>query len=281
MSLLFSNEQYFEANPYFENIEYTSYLLDSLVNDKSTLMLDSISNPELAINQSIHFIDGKDTRSDVARALEGEVLAADWKQSHEVTAHEMALIEQNSSFFILVEKTEQGPKTVGALRIASVLHDSDATETKNFFKLNNPDASIPEGLNIQHGDKNLWDIVGVVTDKEHRDGRASNWLYHALYKKSVDLRVPYWISNVHDKEFKNLNLLGIPFRLIEGTNKVEVPTGNKVLKFGFYALRVENIRSEMELKIAELESTSENDTLSSFKRLIASMSRIAINGSTQ
>ena len=276
MTLLYTPEQRADVNPYTSIEHNVTSLVKDILQDESTLFLDQSTNPEMLSNQSIHFINGNDPRSDVARALEAQVLHTEWKQPVEETAEEMASIEQSSSFFVLIEDTPAGPKTIGALRIAEANSLIDLTETKNFFMRKYPDRVIPEGIDIQPGDNKLWDIVGVVTDSEHRDGKASNWLYHALYKKSCDLEVPYWISNVHDKEYRNLDMLGIPFRQVEGTEKVTVQLGDKVYKFGFYALRVSDIRPQMEFKISELEASQSFGT----KWKIASMSRIAINGST-
>jgi len=85
-----------------------------------------------------------------------------------------------------------------------------------------------------------------------------------------------WISNITDKEFKNLNGLGIPFKLIDGTTKVKMPReGRSPITFGFYTINVDAIRPSMTSVINELETATEHVE---FYRLLAKLSRIAMDG---
>lgn len=271
----------YNENPYANQGNYLSELSYAILNDNSTNFFNATTNPEMGANQSVHFVSGLDRRADLARALEGNVFATDWHQDPNETRDDMSAFEANSDFFIMLEDTTDGPKAVGSLRVAVVRTPSESSETKQFFEATFPGQELPDDLNLQGTEELLWDVVSVVTDREHRDGKASNWLYHALYKKSKDLGVPHWISNIHDQEFNNLASLGIPFKQVAGTEKVLVPLGAKCKKFGFYTLQVAEIRSAMEENIKRLEAVDSGDAMAGLCAALAYMSRIAINGSTR
>lgn len=242
--------------------------------------IDASTNPDIAVgtNYAVYAFNGEHPAAKVSRAIEGTVMFEDWQQSPEQSQQEAKAYEQNSLFFLVVDTTDvDNPKPSASLRIADCLKGE--SETVQYYKAEHGnDAVLPKELTVTDEDveRGLWDIVGVMATKESRGGFASAWAYHALYKASQQMGVHRWISNITDNEFKNLDGLGIPFKLIEGTQKVEMPRFDKPpILLGFYDINVDDIRQNMTNVISGLESATEHK---SFYRLLAKLSRIAMDG---
>jgi hypothetical protein len=260
--------------------ELITYLVGELVKTEKPF-IDKISNPDIVDAGSeftVYKLSGTHPLSAVGRSIEGTVIEAEWRQDQIETASEASIYEHNSLFFLVIDTTDPDiPKPAASLRVADCLEGP--SETVQFFKsLKGEDVDLPEELIVSELDQieGLWDVVGVMAVKNYRGGNATAWAYHALYKASQDDSVHRWISNITDKEFRNLNSLGIPFKLIDGTEKVELPRGGKSpLVFGFYNIDVDEIRMNMTSVIEELESAEEHKE---FYKLLAKLSRIAMDG---
>jgi len=252
-----------------------------LLVDNEKPFIDSNNHPDINADGMyvVYAFDSTHPAAKISRAVEGAVMKDDWQQSPETSQEEAKSYESNSLFFLVVDTSDpELPKPSASLRIADCL--DGGSETAQYYKaVHGEDAILPVELTVTQEDmqRGLWDIVGVMATKESRGGIASAWAYHALYKASQELNVHRWISNITDAEFKNLNGLGIPFKLIEGTEKVQMPRGDKKpISFGFYNINVDDIRPNMTKVIHELESATEHKT---FYGLLAKLSRIAMDGS--
>ena len=246
-------------NPYGMDIgsEYAKGLMNQLISTVSPYA-DGDTNPDLG-SKSLFVLDGHEPGTDLARMLEADVLKNDskWGQSPEQTSQELSAIEDNSKFFILVDKTSDGPKLVGSLRIADLR--KGPSESKAFYLSENKvELSLPN--DIDHNA--IWDIVYVVVHPEYQDGKNSAWLYWAMHdvsekslKAGGEDAVEGWIANIHEEEYRLLSMLGIPFKEIPNTTRIEVPSKinpNKKHLYGFYYTELDIVASSVEATARKL-----------------------------
>lgn len=253
-----------------------------LLTESELPYIDKVSHPdiiEMGVDLAVYKFDGLHPAAEISRSIEGTVMSDDWHQSPDESMLDAQEYEANSLFFLVLDISDpSAPKPAASLRVANCL--TGPSETVQYYqKISGETELLPRELNVLEEDKTrgLWDVVGVMADKAYRGGNVTAWAYHALYKASQEHGVHRWISNITDKEFKNLNSLGIPFRLIDGTMKVEMPReGRSPITFGFYTIDVDDIRPNMTSVIGQLESATEHID---FYRLLAKLSRIAMDGS--
>jgi len=273
-------------NPYdldLGSVEVFELLKDLIANE--TPFVDKSTNPDIiegatGLELCVYKLSSEHPAATVARSVEGSVIESDWDQDPSMTQEEAVDREDNSMFFLVVDVTDANkPKAAASLRISDVL--TGASETIQYFNaVNGSDTELPEKLKISAEDSKtgLWDVVGVMAPKEYRNGWASVWAYHALYKASIELGVRRWISCIADKEFGNLNSLGIPFVEIEGTTKASMERdGREPVVFGFYSINVDEISRDMNRVIDGLKISEDESGLNAF---IANLANIALTGST-
>jgi hypothetical protein len=280
-----NTERFFTANPYAltlhgEGSEIVADATKTLIASEIPY-IDKSTNPDIGAF-SVYKLDARHPLSFISRAIEGTVIMDEgWEKSPESIRAKTASYEDNSFFFLVIDSTDlTDPKPVASLRIADVL--AGGSETQDFYVETYGSAvKFPSKLQVSDVDQTqgLWDIVGVMTDPERRgdNNDATAWAYHSLYTASLNEGVHRWVSNITDKEFRNLNNLGIPFVQIENTEKVLVERegGKHPIPFGFYDLDVDNIRTSTESVITNLESATDHLTT---RLRYASLARIALNG---
>lgn len=247
-------------------------------------LIDETTNPEIASQgkkYSVYYLDSNHPDAVACRAIEGKVYR-EWEYDADQTENEASSYESNSSFFLVVDITEpMQPKPAVSLRVADCLTGNSAT-IEYFNEINTEGSAVPDELVVSEEDmiKKLWDIVGVMAPSEYRDSTASVWIYHGLYKKSLEMGVGRWISSIVDKEYGNLSSIGIPFRAVSGIPRalLYLERANEKLGFGFYTANVEEIHDEVTAKISELETSEDQVEIS---RYIAKLARLALNGTTK
>jgi len=254
--------------------------------DSRVPFIDATSRPDMAghgRDLAVYMFDGRDEFASLAMAVEGEIIAKTWQRTPDMTRQEMAPYAHNSTFFLIVDRAAQ-PKVAGVLRIADCL--TGPSETIDYYQQDLPAGSeLPAPLIISDTDRQqgLWDIVGVFVRDGYLDGRTSVWAYHALYEASLEQGVRRWITNVTDKEFGNLNSMGIPFiRMADSEDKyMDRGAGKDPLKFTFCACDVKAIELSMLQKIDTLERDAidiDDPDCKNFLRFAATLARIALLG---
>ena len=246
-------------NPYF--LDYDSSVTQELLKDVVTSYIpyaDGISNPDLGTKR-IYMLNGDQHGSDLGRVIEANVLKEDpkWGQSPEETSSDLAPLEANSRFFILVDMTENGPELAGSLRIADC--GKGTSETESFIKKTQGDIELPEVLQMKDGREGVWDVVYIAVRSEYQNGINSAWLYHALYKNSVEEGVREWTSNISRDEHKRLKMMGIPFARIVEIDEVEVPSKinpEEVQHFGFYHTNLDIVGDSVDATARKYETRS-------------------------
>lgn len=262
-------------NPYvFEEAE-VQVTLQRIVSERVPY-IDSRTNPDIS-SLAVYLLNGEDPDSDAARAEEGKVFGAEWGLPPEATQADFATFEGNSDFFLLLDKSNADDiRIVAALRVADCMQGP--SETIGFFHESfGQDTPLPQEMQPDKVSQTLWDIVGVVADPDYRDGRHTPWLYHALYRRSLEEGVTRWISNVTPQEMRNLrDFIGIPFVDIPGVETAEYtsPVDGKVTEFNFYSIEVDTIFEGVSGKILDLEKNPS----SGINNLIARLARIALLG---
>lgn len=242
------------SDTYFELIDgvYAQEALQKLV-IFNTPYADASSNPDLGTKR-IYKVEGHEPGSDIARIIEADVLEKDkrWNQSREETASDNEALEQSSTFFILIDGSDEHPESIGSIRIVDC--EKGTSETEQFFRAIYGDEELPDELKMLDGRQGVWDIVYATVRHEHQDNLNASWLYYAMHKHSRELDVARWISNITDIEYKMLRSLGIPFEPIPGLEKVGItnPVTGKKLKFGFYHADADKVQQSVEDKAEEL-----------------------------
>jgi hypothetical protein len=271
-----------EVEPIENPYRLTEIQLSNLLRKITTERVPYISketNPDIE-NFSIYVIEGTDPDSNAARALEGKVFSHDWGLPEDATRDDFAPFEDNSDFILLIDTVDSdNPVIAGVLRIADCM--KGPSETIGFFhETFGDEASLPDEMTPDEQSQSLWDIVGVVADPEYRNGIGSAWLYHSLYRKSLEDGVTKWISNVTPKEMHNLKkYIGIPFEEIPGVETAHYtsPLDGKVTDFNFYSIQVSNIAEVVAAGINEKENNPKSDLDS----LLAFVARIALLGTSK
>ena len=252
----------FDFNPYGLDSDSPQHrqLVDGLISDRVPSYHKG-TNPD--IGEALIFeVSTDDIYASLARALEGKVVQREWGQEPDDLMDEEAAIEDGSKFFIYVDPTSETP-IQGMLRIVDC--EKSLSETEQFF-----DFAIEEGTiqppNIKRpselvsmmtpeGRKGVWDVVSVFTDPVIRGdslGAVSSWLYHAFYSASVREGVTQWISNVTDKEYRNLINLGIPFKPMEGEPESIFEDNGKSMNFSFVVADAMSVGDAVEGRARDL-----------------------------
>lgn len=274
------------VNPYaleldsFEVLEATRHLVAT-----EKPLIDKTTNPEIddGINSfAVYFIDGAHPSAVASRAIEGRVFQEKWEYTPEETEEEATQYESNSAFFLVVDTTDsEKPRPAVSLRVADCLRGSSAT-VEYFKEINHDGGEMPPELRVSLEDveHQLWDIVSVMAPNEYRNGSVSVWVYHALYKKSLELGIGRWISSIVDKEFANLSAIGIPFKPVTGIPEAQLclSRANKKLRFGFYSAQVDDIHDAVNNQISVLEDAAGEETI---YKTIARIARLALNGTSK
>ncbi len=241
-----SSESFVDANVNPYGVELDSPLILARTKDLVTTeipYIDATTNPDIASENgvySVYEVDACHPASDVARAIEGRVSVEDWEQDSAITQYDASLYEQNSRFFLVVDMSDPDkPKPAVSLRVADCM--SGDSSTVNYFKECYGDSiALPPEMSFGDPESRVWDVVGVMAPKSYRNGFASAWAYHALYKRSMELGIDSWIACIADKEYDNLKAVGIDFVPIQGLPKVELSLerSRKGIDFGFYTANV-------------------------------------------
>jgi hypothetical protein len=275
---LSADEQMFiEGTPYSRNATEQKYLLTQLIRGGGDLLIDRTTNPEIG-SLSIYGVDSKDPKADLGRTLEASIFKSDYGYGQGFIEEHFSPYDSNSFFFLAVDcKKADNPEIVGLLRVIDCSRGD--SETVSMFKeFYGEKTALPEELDVNKGEETIWDIFTVVVDPKHRNGVTSLWLYHALYRSSIDQGVDRWVSNITPGEIKNLrDRLGVPFKSISGTGQVcdVMPNGKKV-KYGFYYLDVDEIEPSARQRINDLEeSLSSKETSIVKKRMNALLLKVA------
>jgi hypothetical protein len=106
-------------------------------------------------------------------------------------------------------------------------------------------------LVVAPGEK-TWDVVLVAAAKEYNDGKFTPWVYHALYRASLEEGVTKWIANINDREHGNLDALRIPFELVSDDVVTVTNKNGNPIPFRFYDINVKDIRDSMSERIVDL-----------------------------
>lgn len=231
----------------------------------------------------VYVLDSEDGASDIARAIEGEVMHTEWTKSFEDIQEESRAVENNTLFVLIVDASDaKNPKPAASLSIADCKYGP--SETHQIFVEQYGDMVVPSELRLgKHEEETgLWDIMAVMALPEYRaqSGKlASSWAYSALYELSQLAGVERWISTMTVEEERMIcDKIGIPFRKIDGTSQYTVARDGKTSKvFGFQTINVSEIRPEVSKQISLLEEQALKGRRIS--ALLAMAARISLNGS--
>lgn len=252
----FSDSLEFERNPYdLPQAEIDVMIKDMAADPSRNTLLSYETHPDIGRGVEVILIDGSDPRSDAARSFEGKVLLEEWNQPPEQTREEESLMDGDCFFMLYIEQADSGSPVLGAS--FRVSNPKNGSETVEFYKETSEsyrqNGILPVDLDFVNSDHESWELATVVADKEHATGIPSAWLYHAAYELSKDTGVEFWISNIIEKERRNLvDRIGIPFSEIEGTERTTVEQGGKPLEFGFFSVSVGSIYDSVKARIDEL-----------------------------
>lgn len=221
------------------------------ISDSLSPYLTQTEVPNLPAGFSIYRVDASDPLADPLKAFEATVKEKKWKEqdSRQKSREEAAPIEGNSFFFVLLDENEPLHKIAATIRIADVTNDGPS-ETRAFFSRSFED-EIPDGLKTA-ADVKTWDVVLVAAGKGYNNGTFTPWVYHSLYRASLEEGVERWIANINDHEHSNLQALSIPFKKVSD-HVVTVPDSRgKDILFRFYGINVLEIQESMARRIIEL-----------------------------
>lgn len=266
------------GNPYERTPEELKDLLLELAGDPSRAYINKATNPEIG-DASVYVISGKDRHSDLGRSLEGTVFMDEWGLPQKITQEDFSPFEDNTTFLLLVDEANpDDPKLAGALRIVDCMSGPSETEG-SFREFFGDERAYPKELQQPVSEEGLWDIATVTAPEEYRGGEMSAWMYHALYRYSLEQGVQKWISNINPKEIRNLKeYVGIPFERVPGVElgTYVSPYNGKETNFGFYHIDVRNIFDEVSGLIVQREA--DESELKDLSRLLAGVARIALLG---
>lgn len=238
---------------------------------------------------SIFMNESTSPLSSLAKALDAGVREKDdrWRDPREVTVKSMEHIQSNSFYFTYVDTTDPStPKVGGSLMVADMSGlNADKSDTLAYFKKQNPGAEIPAEMVPGIG-KTLWDIVSVMVkdDPEFRDGIASAYLYHALYKRACevagitaenpegDIDLDWIACNSADEMVNTRRRIGIPFAEVESDTPTTFVEENGV-SYTVCHLSVKDIYPNVAPKIRKYESAKGIGAT-----LMAKAARIALVG---
>jgi len=189
-----------------------------------------------------------------SRAIEGRVLCDEWNPSFRELAKSSAPLESNTTWMLLVECDQEGSLLpIGTMSIADCLSGPSETLRCARRVCERRGVPIPEALTVRSVDQRegLWDVMQVSVLRGHRRTGGSPWLYHALYRASVEAGVARWVTNMTRREFDQLVTLGIPFVEVDGIRGTdwEAP---EALDLGFQTIDVGKIAESMSTRIIEL-----------------------------
>lgn len=270
-----------QSTPYSRTHGEIVSILRKLHSDPAYRYLDRETNQAIG-KLSIYKAAGQDPVSDVGRTLEADVFSQSAGYSPEYLEAYFSRYDPNSIFLIMVDESSRQPELAGVLRVIDCA--GGESETIDFFKEFHGEATpVPPELAGLPGEK-VWDVMSIVIDPRHRDGTKSTWLYHALYKMSLDEGVDRWISNIVPREIRNLRQrLGIPFADVPGLEPVSdvMPNGTQAT-YSFYYAEVAGLGQAVERRIQALESEARaagaGEKEQRIKTLYARLARIAYYG---
>lgn len=276
-----THEQLLTTTPYSRTQEQVNNMLQAIIKNPLYRYIDSGTNPSIGSDTSIFRVDSTDANADVGRTLEAAVFSRDAGYTKEFIEEQFSPYDQNSIFLLLVKETAIGSQLAGVFRVIDCTKGE--SETINFYKEFYGE-ELPLELSAgNHGEK-VWDLMSVAIDPRYRDGTNSAWLYHALYRMSLEGNVDRWISNITPKEIRNLReRLGIPLANIPGVKPaIDVtPDGSKA-EYGFYSVKVKDIGPGVAQRISDLESKVRSDDASEKEKrlgtVLSRVARIALNG---
>jgi hypothetical protein len=253
-------------NPYA--IDVLSQDMVSLVTELSCteayIDADQTADTDMVATR-VYMVEGTSKFADIARAVEGASYLDKWGQPKEITQSEAVGYDTESTFFIHIDESGEKPKVLGALRILDC--SRTFSETERYYAIKNPqfdsdgiekelkDYAFPSQLDLGDERSGVWDVVGLSAlgniESEYSK-MTSAWLNHVLYKRSLELGITRWISNITPKELKHLQTVGVEFSRVKNTGNVfEISKKGKQLKFGFYWLDVAEVGKTVEAKAKE------------------------------
>lgn len=285
--LLYSaRETLFGSSPYGRTEEEQKAMLAELIISDNYLFMDKKGNPDLGF-LSVHRVESRDLLADLGRTSEANVFRTDYGYSRAFIEKHFRPYDNNSFFFIAInQEVPEKPEIVGLLRVIECNEGNSETVSmfREFYGNKTP---LPIELNFADTDDTVWDIFTVAVNPKYRNGFTSLWLYHALYRSSLEKDVKKWIANITPGEIRNLrDRLGIPFQAIPGTGLVfdEMPNGKRI-EYGFYHMNVSDVEPAALCRIAELEQDANNTELSDTKRkmsqLLLKITKTAFRGMSE
>jgi hypothetical protein len=215
----------------------------------------------------------------VARGLEGRVLHDEWGISPGELADSRLGIEDCTTWFLLLSLAERdAPIPVGAMSVADCLGGKSETLRAAHRLSVRHGLEVPEALTVRPADivGGLWDVMQISLLREHRRTNASPWLYHALYRSSLDAGVCRWVANMTRREFDLLTALAIPFVEVDGIRGTDWDAPDD-LDFGFQTIDVNAISPSMSKLIDALVSAHREDPNSGWLKL-ANVASVALRG---
>ena len=172
--------------------------------------LDAKSHPALGAS-TVFNIPGTADEANLGRHLEAEVLQTSWGAPLDEICRWFESIESTSRFFLLIDQSAETPQLAGVLRVADC--DRGHSETIEFFhEFYGAETALPGAIGRAIATPGTWEVVTVAVNPSFRNGRTSAWLYHALYRASLEADITDWIASVTPGELRNLRRsIGIPF----------------------------------------------------------------------
>lgn len=237
------------STPYFEDYRQLQGVTN-LIPDCIDPYLTKEQVPNLPDGFKLYRISSTDPLANSAKAFEATIKQAKWREERSTAAEEAKPIEDNSFFFVLLDENADEPAIACTLRIADVT-DGRPSETRSFYERSLPGKELPKGLVVAPGEK-TWDVVLVAAAKEYNDGKFTPWVYHALYRASLEEGVKKWIANINDREHGNLDALRIPFKLVSDDVVTVTNKNGNPIPFQFYDINVKDIRDSMSERIVDL-----------------------------
>ncbi|MCL5734730.1 MAG: hypothetical protein M1274_03935 [Actinobacteria bacterium] len=267
------------STPYSRNPDELANLLSSLRHEATRVGIDAETYTDLG-SLTIYKVSGQDACADVGRTLEAKILGSEYGYAREFIEHHFQLFDRHSLFFVAcIEDEAASTRLVGTLRIIDCAQGDSETVSmfREFYGENTP---LPRELNFRPEEDRVWDILSVAVERPYRNGITASWLYHALYKASLQENVKCWVANITPREAKNLICrLGIPFRTIRGVDPVhDVPPNGTVVEYGFYHLNLVDCGPAVKLRMSHLEEAIEmavpGSATARMNKLLLRMARI-------
>lgn len=268
-----------ETTPYTRSPEEMRALLDQAVGDKKYRYLDSTTNPDMG-PLIVCAVPGTDAVADLGRTLEAELFHKAYGYTKEFLEEDFSEFDENSEILLLVNlENDEKPELMGMLRIADA--SKGPSEAVEFFKEVFEDRPIPPELTLQSEKEGMWDIITVGLMPEYRDGLQSAWLYHGLYKRSLEAGVNKWVASMVPNEARNIReYIGAPFDPIPGIPEVEEPLpldADQKITYGFYSMILSELEPAVREHLIKLDAETDPEMIE-ISALVAQAARIAVYG---